>query len=93
MTKTTSEADTHQFSKDSYSGGEEQVLKSKVSIFKCFTMDSDGFDFSSYLIKYCCLHAGFHDLNGTSIMESVVLMPVIHSLICPYTVGGRRGLL
>lgn len=69
------------------------MLKSKVSIFKCFTMDSDGFGFSSHLIKYCCLHAGFHDLNGTSIMKSVVLMPVIHSLICPYTVGGRRGLL
>lgn len=68
------------------------MLKSKVSTFKYFTMDSDGLGFSSYLINYCCLHAGFHDRNGTSIMESVVLMPVIHSLICPYTVGGQRGL-
>jgi hypothetical protein len=49
--------------------------KSKVSTFRDFlrTMDFDGLGLCFHFGRWCCQSAEFYSLNGTSIMESLVL--------------------
>lgn len=62
-------------SRNSQPEAELQKPKGKVSTFRDFprTVDFDRIGLCSPFGRWCCLHAGFRGLNGTSTTWAVVL--------------------